>query len=220
MNAKNGYSNAESQIIEYTNIIRENKKVLLIEKNREKLDMLIEDILDRIYNKKKRKLYVMELNFENSIKLGELKKNVKDFLGNRSIFANYPKMLLVRNLDLANHNIEDVYSKVVYMNNDVLFLASSTSLHNISKSVISNSKIIWNLSEERDISKEEFYYWLNHIDSTVPEDRVLKYINTMLLDYEDHFDELEKFNEIVDSKTSVFRDECLKLMLKISCEVN
>lgn len=220
MNAKNGYSNAESQIIEYTNIIRENKKVLLIEKNREKLDMLIEDILDRIYDKKKRKLYVMELNFENSIKLGELKKNVKDFLGNRSIFANYPKMLLVRNLDLANHNIEDVYSKVVYMNNDVLFLASSTSLHNISKSVISNSKIIWNLSEERDISEEEFYYWLNHIDSTVPEDRVLKYINTMLLDYEEHFDELEKFNEIVDSKTSVFRDECLKLMLKISCEVN
>ena len=220
MNAKNGYSNEESTIMKYTDSIRKDKKVLLIEKNREKLNSLIDDMLDRIYDNKKRKLYVMELNFENSIKLGELKKNVKDFLGNRSIFANYPKMLLVRNLDLANKNIEDVYGKVVYMNNDVLFLASVTSLHNISKSVMFNSKIIWNHSEEKDINKEDFYYWLNHIDSTLPEEKILKYINSMLLEHDEHFEELDKFNEIVDSKTSVFRDECLKLMLKISREVN
>jgi hypothetical protein len=217
MSRKNELSN--ELITKYSDLIKLHKKVLLIEKDRNKLNVLVDSIINQIYENTNKSLYVIELNFENSVKLGKLKKNVKDFLGNKSIFVSYPKMLLVRNLDLSNKNVIDVYSKIVSMSHDVLLFVSSASLNNISKSVLINSHIIWNKTEPKTISDGDFYTWINNISVSLDEDAIIKYLNTKLYDCEDIFDALKEFNEITESKTTVFRDECFKLMLKISREV-
>lgn len=219
MSRENRLPNEYELVTKYSDLIKTHKKVLLIEKDRNKLNVLVDNIINQIYENTNKSLYVMELNFENSVKLGKLKKNVKDFLGNRSIFVSYPKMLLVRNLDLANKNITDVYSKIISMSHNVLSFVSATSLNNISKSVLINSHIIWNKTKPKTISDADFYSWINNIFASQDEDALIKYINTKLYDFEDTFDTLKNFNEIVESKTTVFRDECFKLMLKISREV-
>jgi hypothetical protein len=204
----------------YSDILKTHKKVLLVEKNRDRLDELVEEVLGELYKNTRRRLYVMELDFENSVKLSKLKKNVKDFLGNRSIFSTHPKLLLVRNIDLTNKNIIDVYSKIVSLNNDVLHFATTTNINNISKSVLINSHILWNKSKLPEIKDVDFYRWINNISVSLNEEDVITYLNTKLYDYDEYSDELKDFNEVVESKTTLFRDECLKLMLKISHEVS
>jgi hypothetical protein len=162
----------------------------------------------------------MELDFENSVKLSKLKKNVKDFLGNKSIFSTHPKLLLVRNLDLANKNITDVYSKIISLTNDVLHFATTASINNISKSVLINSHIIWNKSISPSLKDEDFYRWINNISISFDESSIKKYLNMKLYDYEEYLETLKDFNEIVESKTTLFREECFKLMLKISREID
>ena len=198
----------------YSEILKEKKILLLVEKDRNLLQGLIDDIIGNIYKKNNKKLYIMELNFENSVKLGDLKKNVKDFLGSRSIFIQYPKLLLVQNLDLANNNITDVYSKLVSFNHSVLCLASCTSISTIPKSVLINSEIIWNKKEEKDMKEIEFYEWLNNISYTLKDQqKAVDFLNTKLFDYEEYKKDIEIFNSMIESKMTTFKDEVSKLIL-------
>ena len=195
---------------------REKRKLLIVEKNRKVLDKIIDTILQKIYNGKNIRLYVMELNFENSVKLGDLKKNVKDFIESKSIFQIFPKILLVRNLDLGNKNIVDVYSKVISMDHNILCLSSSTTLETISKSVLINSHIIWNKSKRKQISEPEFYDWLNNMNKSLERDSIIEFVNKKFMTNEDYVYDLELFNTIVESRTTILRDECSKLILRLS----
>jgi hypothetical protein len=200
------------------------KKILLIHPDLDKLSELTDKFIDTIIPKNQRSLFVMELNFENCVKLLDLRISVNDFIKTRSIFSTHPKILLLRNIDLTNQTIRHLYSKVIAMKHNVIMITSALNIANVPKQVITQSNVYWYKNNIKPITSDLFYKWMNsqyQYNRNVSKKSAVFYLNNEFLsqnpeNLSKNIEHINLFNKIVETNTTNFHDECIKLILKTS----
>jgi hypothetical protein len=205
------------------NIKKLPKRILIIHPDLNTLNNYTEQIIDSIIPRNQRSLFLMELNFENCIKLIDLRISVNDFIKNRSIFSTYPKILLVRNIDLTNQSIRHIYSKIISINHNVIMITSSLNISNVPSQVVAQSDIYWCKNKKSPITEKDFYKWINNryqYSTNISKKDILYYLNNNWLSNikndNENFEKINNFNIITETHSTNFHDECIKLILKTS----
>lgn len=193
------------------NITNENK-ILVIGENTENR---VNEIIESYVPKKSQKMFVLNLNQYSTSRLSTLKTKMNDFIKNQPIFNNYPKILVAKDLNYSNENIQLVYSKMIsLLPDDMIMIASCTSTANLPKNIVIISNIIHVDSDNIELNNEEFWSWVNNESIYLKPNLVSNYIDKNFL--EDYMREYKFgfFQKMCDMKASNMRNEFQKLILK------
>jgi len=191
--------------------VAENKFLVLGDNTDERVDELLGSIIPKKYQK----MYVLNLNNHSTSRMGVLKSKMNDFLKNQSIFMNYPKVLIAKDLNYSNENIQIIYSKMLSLLPDnMVMIASCSNTIDLPKNIVMDSSIVYVDNMMSKISDSEFWEWLNSENKVLHRYQVIDYLNrNFLLKYVNSV-EYSYLQERIDTKSSNCKDELKKLILK------